>query len=114
MHPAEHRDRLQPAQHQPGARVAPRASALVHRDGVGVLHAARADPVPARNSHPLLGQVLRCERGGRLVRVHRPDSGAGGVYRLCRALLPVPDVAQVRGDCVRDQRVGDPKGADGE
>lgn len=81
---------------------------------MGFLNTPGSDPVPAGDSHPLLGQVLRRERDSRLVRLHRSHSCTDRVHRLCRALLSITDVAQVRGDSVRNPGTRDPQGADGE
>lgn len=55
LHPAQHRGRGQPPQHIASSRVAARETPLVHRNSVGLLHAPRADPIPHRDSDPLLG-----------------------------------------------------------
>lgn len=113
VHPAEHRNRVQSAQHLPRQRIAARAPPLVHRDGVGLLDAARVDSVPAGDCHPVLGQVLRPQHDRRLVRLHRPHPGAGRVCRVCVPLLPLAHDAQVRGDRVRHSGAGDAQGQSG-
>lgn len=104
---------MQSAQHLPGARVAARAAPLVHRDGVGLLHAAGAHPVPAGDSHPVLGEVLRPESAGGLVRLRRPHTGDDHLPGLRHSLLPIAGHAQVRGDGVGHPGAGDAQGADG-
>lgn len=112
LHPAEHRNRMQPAQYLAGERIATRALALVHRDGLGLLDPAGVDIVPVRNCHPLLGQVLRPQHDGGLVRVHCPHPSAGHFRGLCAALLPVAHDAQIRSNRFRHPGAGDAQGTD--
>lgn len=113
LHLAQHRDGVQPAQHLARTRIAPRAAALVHRDGVGLLYPARLNPLSARDRHPVLGEVLRSQHDGRLVGLHSAHSSAGDLCGVRAPLLPLADDAQVRGDRVRHSGVGDTQGADG-
>ena len=111
LHPAEHRGGLQPAQHKPRARVAARAPALVHRGGLGLLHAPRAATLSRRDCHPLLGQVLRLFPSSRLVGLHRPHTSSHNLPCLCHPLLPQPGHSQVRGHSLGHSRARTAQGA---
>lgn len=86
--PAAQRGRhQQAAEHQADPGVAARADARLRRAGVGVLHRARAVPVPGRGGHTLLGQVLGSLRPRRHGRHHHRHTGAGHIRVLRVPLL---------------------------
>lgn len=112
LHPTQHRSRRQSPQHLLSPRVAPRKATLVHRNSVGVLHAPGSHFVPDRNSHTLLGEVLRSERYRRVVGLCGTHSGHDSVPSIRHTLLHVASDAQIRGDCHRYQGVGIAQGTD--
>jgi len=87
VHTAQHRSSLQPAQHQSRARITARASALVYRGRMGLLHIAGTPSVSSGNRDTLLGQILRLLSSGCLVGLHRADTGANNLPRVRDTLL---------------------------
>lgn len=79
---------MQSEQRELRARVPARTATLVHRDGLGFLHPARAHPLSVRDRFTVLGEVLRDIEIGRVVRVYRTDTGSHHIYRVRHAFLP--------------------------
>lgn len=92
--------------HQADPGVAARAHARLRRAGLGVLHRARAVPVPGRGGHPLLGKVLGPFLPSRHGRDHNRHTGAGYIRVLRVPLLPEPGRVQVQVHRVRHQGTG--------
>ena len=63
---------------------------------LGLLHRARDPHVPRRDRHPLLGQVLHRQSGGRLGRHRPPHPHHAYLHRLRSALLSKASLSQVR------------------
>lgn len=96
----------QAAVHETDPGVAARAHARIRRTGLGVLHRARAVPVPGRGGHTVLGQVLGPLGPGGHGRHHNRHTGAGHIRVLRVLLLPEPGRVQVQVHRVRHQRTG--------
>jgi len=103
---AERGRHQQAAVHQADPGVAARAHARLRRAGLGVLHRARAVPVPGRGGHTVLGQVLGSLGPGRHGRHHNRHTGTGHIRVLRVLLLPEPGRVQVQIHRVRHQRAG--------
>lgn len=105
--PATERGRhQQAAEHQAHPGVAARAHARIRRAGVGLLHRARAVPVPGRGGHPVLGKVLGPLGPRRHGRHHHRHTGAVHIRVLRVPLLPEPRRVQVQVHRVRHQGAG--------
>lgn len=112
VHPADGGRCVQSEQRESGARVAAREAALVHRDGVGLLHVTGPHPISVRDRHPVLGKVLQRVPRGCLGRLRCPGAGAGRLLAVRRPLLPHHGRAQVRNQSIRHSRAGAAEGAD--
>lgn len=100
--PAAQRGRhQQAAEHQADTGVAARAHAWFRRAGLGVLHRARAVPVPGRGGHTVLGQVLGPLGPGRHGRHDHRHTGARHIRVLRVPLLPQLGRVQVQVHRVR-------------
>lgn len=105
--PAAQRGRHQQvAEHQADPGVAARAHARIRRAGLGVLHRARAVPVPGRGGHTVLGQVLGPLGPGRHGRHHNRHTSAGHIRVLRVPFLSEPGRVQVQVHRVRHQGTG--------